>query len=182
MSQSSRPADSPDDVERFVNLLNQHQTRLANYIEAMVADYQAAQDLLQETSLVLWRKREQYKEESSFWAWACQVAYYEVQHYRRSAARSKLIFGGELVEQIADVAQQRYESHDERAIAVRGCLEKLPPKRREIVRQRYSGNTSVEQIARQEKTTANAVSKLLQRARQDLLQCVEQTLAQEDQP
>ncbi len=180
MLKSSGLADSPDDVERFVKLLSQHQSRLANFIGAIVPDHQAAQDLLQDTIVVLWRKRDEYKDDSSFWAWACKVAYYEVQHYRRSAARSKLVFSGELVEHIADTAQQRYESNGDRVRALRNCLEKLPQKHRDIVHQRYSGTTSVGQIARQQKSSVNAVSKLLQRARLELLQCVEKTLAQED--
>ena len=57
---------------KFVGLINQHQVRLGNFIETLVSDYQIAQDLLQNTSLVLWQKRAEFEEGSDFWAWACK--------------------------------------------------------------------------------------------------------------
>jgi RNA polymerase sigma-70 factor (ECF subfamily) len=42
--------------EQFVRLLTTHQSRLAGFIFALMASGDGAQDVLQETNLVLWRK------------------------------------------------------------------------------------------------------------------------------
>jgi len=116
---SSKPQGESDArTERFVALLSQHQTRLSHFLETLVPGFQAAQDLLQDTNLVLWRKRLEFEEGSNFWAWACSIAHYEVLHYRRSQQRSKLVFGDTFVERLADVSERRRKSM---AIAPRRC-------------------------------------------------------------
>ena len=187
MTQSDRPqpdrgptSDAEARTERFVALMNQHQARLGSFIESLVPDYQAAQDVLQDANLILWRKRADFREGTNFWAWICSIAYHEVRHYRRSQSRSKLTFGDELTEQLAETTERRLETHDDRARLLRICLDKLPERQKDTVRERYSGATSVGDIARKQKTTTNAISKLLQRARASLLSCIEKLLAQEE--
>jgi len=64
---------------------------------------------------------------------------------------------------------------------LRVCLKKLSPRQREAVSDRYLGSVSVQDIAQRQGTTANAISKLLQRSRLSLLKCIERTLGEEDQ-
>ena len=175
-------SDADARTERFVALMNQHQARLGSFVESLVPDYQAAQDVLQDTNLILWRKREDFHEGTNFWAWVCSIAFHEVQHFRRSQSRSKLIFGDELTEQLADVSERRLESHEDRCRLLRICFEKLPERQQATVKQRYSGTVSIGDIARRQNMTTNAISKLLQRARASLLDCMEQLMAQEESP
>ncbi len=169
-----------DSQEQFVALMNQHQSRLSAFIESLVPDYQAALDLLQDTNLVLWRKREQFQPGSNFWAWASTVAYQEVLHHRRSFSRSKVVFSDKLVEQLADVSRERLETHDDRCRLLRLCLQELPERQRTTVERRYSEAASVGAIAAEQQTSVNAISKQLQRARLALLHCIERKLAEEE--
>ena len=90
-----------------------------------------------------------------------------------------MIFSDELVEQLANVAQKRVEVQNRRAGALRTCLEKLSKRQRNVVQERYSGANSVQQIADENSTSPNAISKLLQRARISLMRCIERTLKKE---
>lgn len=168
--------------EQFVAAMNQHQARLAAFIESLTADYQSAQDLLQDTNLVLWRKRDEFALGTNFWAWASKIAYHEVLHHRRSLSRSKLVFSEMLLDQLAAVSSERLEHHDDRCRLLRVCLTELPPRQQTLVEHRYNGKRSVRQLAAQEETTPNAISKLLQRARHALLRCIEQKMSQEQSP
>ena len=53
----------------FVELLTQHQRSLYGYIYTMVRNSSDSDDILQETNLVLWKKRLEYKTGTSFIAW-----------------------------------------------------------------------------------------------------------------
>ena len=177
-----RPDDNAADArtERFVALMNQHQGRLSAFVESLVADFSAAQDILQDTNLILWRKRDNFRDGTNYWAWACKIAYNEVLHHRRTLSRSKLVFGDVLLEQLAAVTEERLEMHPDRTRLMRDCVEELSDRQRTAIQLRYSGTTTVAEIAEQQGTTANAVSKLLQRGRDALLECVERKLAEEE--
>jgi len=167
-------------TERFVANMNQHQARLTHYLASVAPGCQAIQDLLQDTNLVLWRKRTEFKEGANFWAWACGIAYHEVLHFRRKQQRSKLVYSDALVEQMSDDAQRCLEDQSGRVEALNTCLEKLPHHYRQVVEDRYLKSIAVQDIATQGGTTANAVSKVLQRSRLALLKCIEESLAEEE--
>lgn len=166
-------------TERYVALMNQHQVQLVTYVESLGLEYQAAQDLVQETNLILWRKRGDFRAGSSYWAWACKVAYHQVLHHRRSKGRDKLVFSEELLEQLADVSRSRLESYDDHKRQLRLCLKELPPRQRSVIEWRYREDNAVNAIAKRLDMTPNAISKLIQRARIALLDCVRHKLAVE---
>ena len=60
--------------------------------------------------------------------------------------------------------------------ALRQCLEKLPPRQRAMLVQRYEGQQSFEQISRTAGSTPGAVQRALSRIRMALHDCVLATL------
>ena len=97
-------------VEQFMALYSSHQRRLYLYAITLLPDSIDAEDVLQEANLVLWRKFGGFEPDTDFLAWACRVAFFEVQNFRRTAGRDRLMFNNDLVEQLAeerDVSPQR---------------------------------------------------------------------------
>ncbi len=76
----------PIDVEEFVRLLMANERRLLAYILTLLPHVADAQDVLQETSIVLWRKFGEYRPGSDFTAWAYRVAHNMVRNYRAKSA------------------------------------------------------------------------------------------------
>ncbi len=72
----------------FAEQLARHHGQLLGYIYSLVRDLDDAEDLFQQTSLVLWDKFDQFDRSRSFVAWACGVARYEVTEFpaQRGAA------------------------------------------------------------------------------------------------
>ena len=68
--------------EEFMALYSGHQRRLYLYVMTLLPASVDAEDVLQETNLVLWRKFDQYLPGTNFFAWACQITRYEVLKYR----------------------------------------------------------------------------------------------------
>ena len=85
-------------------LMTRHQRQIFGYIYTLVPDRSAAEDLLQETSLVVCEKFEEFEEGTDFVSWACQIAYWRVRYSRQKYVRSKVVFDQDIVEVVAQTA------------------------------------------------------------------------------
>src|SRR5436309_11942438 len=89
MSESQRKAE-------FADYLNRHQSQLFGYIHSLVRDLNDADDLFQQTTVILWNKFAEFDRHRSFVAWACGVARLEVASFLRARSRQRLYFTDEL--------------------------------------------------------------------------------------
>lgn len=158
--------------DEFVSLLTASQPALYACILAMLPDRVAAQDLLQETNLTLWHKAEDFEPETSFMAWASRIARYHVLNYRRKLNRDRLVFDERLFEELSDRLMARSADVDCYQESLRECLKRLPAEQRDLVACRYAEGGSVKQIAQSRGQSAGAVSQILYRIRESLLNCV----------
>ena len=78
------PNRQPD---AFTELFLRHQAELKTFVVAVVRDWGRSEDILQEVSIVLWRKFDQYDSTKPFGPWARGVAWREVLKDRRRDAR-----------------------------------------------------------------------------------------------
>ncbi|MBI1367490.1 MAG: sigma-70 family RNA polymerase sigma factor [Planctomycetes bacterium] len=167
---------SSDRMEQVVQLLLTHQTRMRAYIRALVPERAGAEDVLQETNMVLWRKAAEFTPGTEFMAWALTAARFQALAWRQKQRRDRLVFDEALMNDLADAAGREAESHDDRAEALRGCLAKLPAAQRDLLAARYAADGSPEAIARQMGRPVGSIRQTLYRIRAALLACVEQTL------
>lgn len=158
--------------ERFIAELTAAQPRLYAYILSLVGNHTHADEILQETNLVLWRKLDEFDAETNFAAWACRVARYETLAFWRDASRETTFFSSELVEQLAADLTERQSGFDQRRGALRRCLESLSPKSRQLISQRYAEGLSVQAIADALSRTADSVATTLYRIRIALRDCI----------
>ena len=66
--------DERDQTETFIGHVMEHQRELYAFILSMLPNLTEADDVLQETNMVLWRKREEFEPGTNFGAWARTVA------------------------------------------------------------------------------------------------------------
>ena len=176
-----RPLDTIDSG-RFVQLFAQHQRGIHAYICSLASSRSDADDVMQETSLVLWRKWGEYDSTRDFRRWACGIAFKEVLKLRRKAATGGRYFSDELLEQISVEAIRQSEDLERRQVALTVCLQKLSEKDRELIERRYQAKTTARQLAEDLGRPASTVYKALSRIRDALFDCVERKLAQESHP
>ena len=160
----------------FARQLLACQQQLYAYLMSLVFDRDAAEDLLQQTNLVLCEKADQAARADSFQAWAFGVARLEVLSYRRRHRTDKHLFDNNLVDLLAAESPAALDANRERVAAVRYCVEQLPDAQQQLVRERYAPGAQVKQIAHRRGQTVEAVSKALYRARKTLLACIERRL------
>lgn len=168
---------SLEQSEEFVRLLTEHQSRLYAYILALLPDAAAANDVLQETNVVLWRKSAEFTPGTAFGAWAGRVAYFEVLAYRKRQTQDHHVFDTELLDEVADEAERMTETIGQQRLALRGCLKKLPRTDRELVSLRYEPGGSVQTIAKRRGKSVGSISQALYRIRLQLSQCIERAIA-----
>lgn len=171
---------SADKTERFIRHLTETQDQLYGYVHALLADSHAAQDVLQETNVVLWRKFDEFTEGTSFLAWARRVALFQIKAHRRDMSRERLLFDDALLDVIAQDAEARGPLVTARSEALEVCLAKLGEEQRELVTQRYGeAGASLREIAQRTGKSLAAVTMALSRIRHALVECVERESARE---
>lgn len=158
-------------------LMTRHQRRIFSYIYTLVPDRYDAEDLLQETSVVICEKFDQFEEGTDFVAWACQIAYWRIRYSRQKFARCKVVFNQDVLEAVAQTAETMVEELDERHEALANCLAKLHPRDRELVLTRYEPGCGVPEAARRSGRSIQAAYKALNRLRKLLFDCVSNQLA-----
>lgn len=169
----------PDRASQLMRLITEHQRRIFGYIYTLVPDRHDAQDILQETSVVICEKFDQFRPGTDFAAWACQIAYWEVRRARQTFARSKVIFNQEVVDAIAETAAELLPEMGARHEALAKCLQKLHPRDRELLLTRYEPGSGVEEAAQRSGRSLVAAYKALARLRKLLLDCVTNQLSLE---
>ena len=167
----------------FENLLESHRPRLHAFLLSLTGSGAAADDLAQETCLVLWEKREQFDPAGDFRAWAFRIAFLQAQNHRRRVLRqqSRELPGDELFDRIADLATERHAPGDleeKRQSALVHCLKKLREPHRDLLLSRYQDGTPLEQLSREADLNRNAMAQKLFRIKNTLARCVRKQLGE----
>jgi RNA polymerase sigma-70 factor (ECF subfamily) len=163
-------------TEQFIRCLTDHQSRLFIYLVSLLGDVNEARDVLQETNLVLWRRSADFAEGTDFTAWSRTIAHFQVLAYLRDKKRDRLVFDGELLQQLAQRPQPAEDS-EARHVALRHCLAELPDGPRLLISQRYRSGSSIRELARRLGKSEGALKVALSRIRKRLMDCIEKRLA-----
>jgi RNA polymerase sigma-70 factor (ECF subfamily) len=163
-------------AERFVR----SQDRIYAYVALHLPNRTDAEEVFQQTSLVLWKKWRQFDPQRDFVAWACGIAHHELRNFlRKHKDRGRVCLSEDV---LAELAQARLEWHDqleERRRALGHCLDRLGQGDRELLEQCYAGKDSIKTIAEGLGQSPNALYMTLKRLRRALFDCINRTLAAE---
>lgn len=182
MAMTEQPSRDSDAPAEFVRLFAQHQRRVHAYIGTLLPNRADADDVMQETSMVLWRKWDEFDRSRDFLRWACGVAFYEVLKHRRLRGADKLYFSDELVRQLSVEVMAQSDLHEQRREALADCMKKLDHKDFQLIHYRYSTGVTARQTAADLRRPESTVYKALARIRDSLLRCVEHKIAQQGHP
>ncbi|WP_395737720.1 sigma-70 family RNA polymerase sigma factor [Prosthecobacter sp.] len=172
-------SDPPSNTETLVLLLTQHQEPLFRYIFSLVPGEADARDILQETSLALYRKFDQYDPARPFLPWAYRFAYLQVQKHREKSARSPLLFSEDVIDLLSSERSHIEPQLDERLRLLDACLQKLTPQDQELVTSRYAQRQSAEEMMSRFSLTRRTLFRNLELLRQRLHECVTRQLQTE---
>ena len=122
---------------------------------------------------------EQYDHRGSFFHWSCGIAFNEVRNFIKVQRRSRVHFDEELTSLLAEEAQQEEDQSTQRLASLRLCIQELPERQREIVRQCYFENASISEVAEKLGRERTALYKQLARLRDKLIVCIRRRIRAE---
>lgn len=174
---SQTPIQPPH--EAFLRLFTHHEAALRAYVRACLPTATDVDEVMQEVSLIAWRKFPELDDSTQFPRWACLIARYEILRYRRSKARDRLVLDEDIVATIADEGAEETSTRQQQLSALHFCIEKLPEERSQLALAAYAPETSMRELAAKLGRSEGSLYQLLARIRLELLRCVERTLSKE---
>jgi RNA polymerase sigma-70 factor (ECF subfamily) len=179
MTAQPDPASEPDSTATFVQLLLRHESRLRAYLMSLLAQWDDVDEVLQQTSVTLWKKFDQFEPGTDFFAWAARTAHFTTLNFLAKQKRSRLRFSPEFIEALQDPASATSDGWGEREAALADCMKKLSDADRDLIARRYAPAATTKDVATSLGRPLKSVYKSLGRIYKSLLACVERTLASE---
>jgi RNA polymerase sigma-70 factor (ECF subfamily) len=167
----------------FAACLRAVQSRLYGYIHCLAPDLNDADDLFQQTALVMWKKFDEFDRQGSFFAWACGIARFEVTNFLRCRARRRLYFSDDLNLLLIEAHEELTGDEDqERQDALTKCVAKLRERDRELLTECYQDDAGVNRAARRRGRSPQSVYNSLRRIRRALHECIARSMDHESRP
>lgn len=148
---------------------------LRGYVMSLIPEQSASEDVVQETHLFLWEKRENFEIGTSFKSWAYKVAYFKAIAARRDYAREqrRIIFSDEVILKIASQAEEVANQGSERMEQLKRCLIHLKPEERKLLQYKYLDRGSLTKLAEITGKSPNSIHKTISRLRLRLKSCID---------
>ncbi len=174
-STTSGPADSHED---FLRLWTHHEPELRAFVRSCCPRAQEVDEVMQEVSVVAWRKFSSLDDSKAFGPWACMIARYELLMARRRFARDRLVLAEDVVKLLTEEGAEEMSLRHRQLEVLDSCIGKLPRERRELALAAYSRDTSIRDLATQMGRTEGALYQLLARIRKQLFDCMNRSMEQ----
>jgi RNA polymerase sigma-70 factor (ECF subfamily) len=169
-------------IDEFVALLGRHQRQLYLYILSLMPRPADAEDVLQDTNVILWNKFDEYRPGTPFATWACQVARFKVLQHLQSSQRRPVLMDADLLSQLAEDTQQVSEELEVEQQQLEKCLDQLAAEDRLLILRRYASGQTGKSVAEYLGRPANSVYKSIARIRRQLLKCIRRDHAVHSMP
>ncbi|MCK4999036.1 MAG: sigma-70 family RNA polymerase sigma factor [Anaerohalosphaera sp.] len=167
---------SDDRGHSFITLYLENERRIYGFIMALVPNWADADDILQETTKVMWSKYGEFTMGSNFLGWAFTIAKFQVLNHLSKKRGDKLRFHENLIETIAADASMNEKQSDLRD-SLRDCIGRLGKTERQLLELRYENNASPKKVAEQIGKGVDTVYKALTRVHNQLFYCIKRKLS-----
>ncbi len=171
--------ESPDTNE-FLRLLMANQKRIYAFILAMVPNHGDAEDLFQETVLLMWSRFASFARGTNFAAWGITVARYQILSARKRHSTRRLRFSRIAQDLLQADSADFVDQIDIRMQALRGCIRKLRQADYDLIRMRYEDEVAIKAIAERMGRSVQSVYKRMARVHDALLRCVRRAIGREE--
>ncbi|QDU61193.1 RNA polymerase sigma factor CnrH [Planctomycetes bacterium Pan216] len=168
-------------LDQCLSLFARHQRRLSLFISSLLPNPADADEVLQETNIVIWNKFDQFDPDrpgGDFLAWAFRIASLQVRDYKRRRSATAT-FSPLVLDQLAATWLAEQPLLEARREALSLCLSKLPDEDRSLLEDCYAPGSKVAHIAKRLSRTATSVYRSLRRIRHVLAACIDRQLAGE---
>ena len=171
----------PDRYDEFASLLQEASPRILAYLDAMLLNFNDAEDVFQESCIVLWQKfgRVSAADELRGLGDANRAEQGDALSANRGPGRPDC--GGPICKTalLTAIADGEAARPDDALAALSGCMGQLPDGDRRLVQLCYGDGLPVRQMAAELGRSPQSIHNSLRRIRTTLLECVERAMKQE---
>jgi RNA polymerase sigma-70 factor (ECF subfamily) len=165
-------------------VIEQNRRWMLAFLYAVTGDEAAAEDLVQETFVVAYQKRSEFRKDQPFGAWLRGIARNLARRHLEKAGRRAVLVSSEKVWDAINVRAGELEQahvdpgHEASRVSVlRECVRRLAAKARSLIQGRYGKGLNLSELGRRTGLAPASVPIALFRARSALSECVKRTLA-----
>ncbi len=147
------------------------------YIMSMVGNSHDADDIMQNTSVLMWERFSEFKKGTDFVAWGIRIAFYKIKEFR--AHNNRYQFDDDVFEQLHTKARANLTNANLYADKLNLCLAKLPSSDASLLRLRYGCDYSIKWISQRTNVSVQAVYMKLSKIHDMLGRCIKRLMAEE---
>ncbi len=163
--------------DEFLALFLRHQGQVEAFIHGLVRDRVAADDIVQEVALALWKEFDRYDSSRPFAPWARGVASNHVLRHFKARHKEGPNLSPEAVQAVLDASNRDAHDVPSRHLALRHCLESLPQKSQALLHLRFASGMKFEEMSAQLGSSKEAIRKAVARLRDGLRDCIQRRLS-----
>ena len=168
--------------EAFLREFTANEPAIRAFIRCLLPARGDADDVMQETAVVLWQRYAEVRFVTEFRPWAFGVAKKKVLSWMRDKGRDRVVLSEAMVNLVADVVTTSEEALDLQRELLRQCVERLEPSQRTMLMAAYQPKAKIQEVARGSGRTVGGFYQWLHRMRKLLLDCVQGELAKVRSP
>jgi len=163
--------------EQFLRLLLNSQNSIYAFILALVHNENDADDIMQETITLMWRKFGTFEFGTNFTAWGVAIARNKTMKFFEEHRNSRLQFTKSLMDAIDSHVTSRLDQMTHFEAALKSCIEKLSEHHRHLVQMRYEQEIPARRIADLIGLPLHSFYRTMARIHRSLEICIRRTLA-----
>ncbi len=165
--------------EEFLRSFTAHEASIRAYVRRLVPSRCDADDVMQDASIVLWKKFGEFRKDGDFRAWAFGVARFSALAWRRDKARDRLVLDENVVAKLAEETANDEAHLQQQRDALEICIQKVKPGHRALLMDAYQADSRIQDVASSSGRTVSGFYQWLHRVRRSLLDCIRRSLAQQ---
>ncbi len=169
-----------DEREDVLELFARYQRNLYLYVLTMIPNRADAEDVLQNTNVVVWQKLDQYRPNTDFRAWVFRICYFEIRKFQGRSRTEGVFFRSELLDELSDEYRRREDMLSLRVEALPDCVALLPVDDRDLLDAVYGRGIDVASLSEQLGRKPTSVYRSLRRIRDWLHDCIERHIREKN--
>ncbi|MFC1760685.1 sigma-70 family RNA polymerase sigma factor [Planctomycetota bacterium] len=166
-----------DQGRNFVSQLIICQHQIYSFILTLVPNWSDADDIMQETAEVMWRKFQDAEHINNFAAWGKTIARNKIMNFYAKKKRERILFNDAILEDIIQREEKTSYQGETRKRALQGCLAKLGSNDRRLIQVLYEDGITIKKLAEEVKRPVQGLYKAMARIHHRLQQCVRRSLS-----
>lgn len=163
-------------TEKFLHLWTLIQGRVYAYILSHWPNRSDADDIMQETISIMWKKYDTYKPGTDFLAWAVTIAKYVLMTFRKKQNNNPIKFNDEAIKLLEEKSEVFMNTIDSRLRFLESCVKKLPAKDANLLKLKYTHELPAQAIAMRFGMSVRTVYRSLSKVYITLMRCINQSL------